>query len=67
MPVNIPEIQALPHKAIFKKHRLSIGQVARYIDRSYPYTSNVLSGLNKGGPVTRERLDELVRQLEAGK
>lgn len=60
----LPEIQPLPHREIIRKHGLKLGQVAKYIDRSYPYTSNVLSGNYRPSAEMLNRLDQLVTKLE---
>ena len=54
----------LPHYAIFKKHGLKIGEIARAIGRSYGYTANTLVGNMPVGKETMKRLDELVKYLE---
>ncbi len=62
--MNIPQLQPLPHKNIFKKHNLSLGRVALAVGRSYPFLCNVLNGSHKPSAETLRRLDELVEHLE---
>jgi hypothetical protein len=66
-PMSDP-IKYLPEshwsKIIFVHNNYPISAVAKYIDRSYTYTSNLLAGHSRITPEIESRLKKLCEKLE---
>ena len=63
---KLKDFLPVPHplKAILQDHGFPIAGAARYLDLSYNYISNILSGLRRATPEVEAKLKELVDQLE---
>jgi hypothetical protein len=66
MKINMKKYAVKPHpyKAILKGHGITTGVVANYLDRSYPYVSNMLNGQYRMPESIEKKLKLLVDQLE---
>lgn len=53
-----------PAKAIMRKHNITNGTVARYLELSTPYVSNMLNGNYRMSKSVEEKINMLVRSLE---
>ena len=62
--IEIPAIEPLPHRAIFKRHEVKPAQVAQILGYSFSHVTNILNGYVPAKPEIREKLDALVDQLE---
>ena len=64
--INLKDYEPKPthYKALFKAHGISVGTVANYLGRSYPYVCNVLNGLYRTPLAIEKKLQKLVSQLE---
>jgi len=58
--------QPTRYKKIFKEHGISHGTVASYLGKSYSYVCNILNGTIQTPSKIKEKLQELVQQLESG-
>lgn len=58
-----------PTREVFKKHRIPIATVSRFLDLSYHHCANLLSGIVRCTPENDEKLRELAKivQDEAAK
>ena len=61
---QIPQIQPIPEKKIFKDAGLSLAQIAHGLHLSYAYTSKILNGIAPITSKTRMRLNMLLETLE---
>ena len=62
---NLPNLQIIPHpsKLFFKERGIPIAAVARHLDLSFGYVSNLLSGVHRMTPRVDAMLNELVDEL----
>ena len=58
--------QETSYKKIFRKHSVSIVVASKIIERSYGYTSHLMSGNIKMPTDAAEKLDAFCKKLEAG-
>jgi len=59
-------LKPTPHwsKEIIKNHKIPINFVARFLDLSFHYVSNLLSGVCNMTPENEEKIREFVKQIE---
>ena len=64
--INLKDYEPKPthYKALFRAYGISVGTVANYLGRSYPYVCNVLNGLYRMPSTMEKKLQRLVNQLE---
>jgi hypothetical protein len=64
--INIKDFEPKPtiYKAFFRSHGISVGTIANYLGRSYPYVCNVLNGNYRMPSAMEKKLQRLVNQLE---
>jgi len=53
-----------PTRAVFKKHRISISTVSRFLDLSYHHCANILNGLVRCTPENDEKLCQLAKEVQ---
>jgi len=64
--MDLSKFQPKPHpsRAVFKKHRIPISTVSRFLDLNYHYTSNLLNGTCKCTPENDEKLHEFAKMVK---
>ena len=64
--MDLSKFQPKPHpsRAVFKKHRISISTVSRFLDLNYHYTSNLLNGTCKCTPENDRKLHQLAKEVQ---
>jgi hypothetical protein len=64
--IHIEDLQVRRHplKKKLKKHGITIGMAAKYLDRSYPYVCSMLNGIYNMPLHIEEALQVLINQLE---
>ena len=65
--LKIKPIEQHPAKRIFKKHSVSVAQVAQALELSFPYTCQLLSGAIRCTSENQKKLDELISSLKGKK
>lgn len=53
-----------PFKAILKSYNVPISHIAPFLGFTYPYTVNLINGVEKMTPAVAEKLQALVDELE---
>ena len=58
------QLKPTSFKEIFKKHGIPLSHIAPILNFSYPYTLNLLNGIERMTPVVTAKLQSLVDELE---
>lgn len=61
-------LKPTPHelKGVIKKHNISVGSIAQYMDLSYPYVNHLLNGSIRMTSENEAKFQEIIDHLEGG-